>query len=161
MRAETLHQVILAAVLAGLGLSLYAGYETFNAAAANSCSFNAFFSCGKVLASGKTMTLGVPDWIWGASGFVALLAIDVPLYRSWDRRLLTALLGLASAGLLLAVYLASIELTQIGALCPVCFASYCADAIVLTSAAALFREGRERGETAAPHPEPATADSSP
>jgi uncharacterized membrane protein len=161
MRAETLHQVILAAVLAGLGLSLYAGYETINAAAANSCSFNGFISCSKVLVSGKTMTLGIPDWILGASGFIALLAVDIPLYRSWNRRLLTALLGLAALGLLLAIYLATIEVTQIGAICPVCFASYCADAIVLASAVTLFREGRERGETAAPHPEPATADSSP
>ncbi|MCI4344309.1 MAG: vitamin K epoxide reductase family protein [Thermoplasmata archaeon] len=161
MRAETLHQVILAAVLAGLGLSFYAGYETVNAAAANSCTFSAVFSCSKVLASGKTTTLGIQDWILGAAGFLALLAVDVPLFRSWDRRLLTVLLGLAAVGLLVSVYLASIEVTQIGALCPVCLSSYAADAIVLVSAWTLFREGRARAAPPVPHPESATADSSP
>ena len=161
MRAETLHQVILAAVLAGLGLSLYAGYETVNAAAANVCSVNGVISCSKVLESGKTMTLGVQDWILGAAGFILLLAVDIPLYRSWDRRLLTLLLGLAAVGMLVAVYLAIIEVTQIGALCPVCVSSYAADAIVLAGAWTLYRQGRERAEPAAPRSETVTADSSP
>ncbi|MCI4350384.1 MAG: vitamin K epoxide reductase family protein [Thermoplasmata archaeon] len=142
MRAETLHQIILAAVLAGLGLSLYAGYETVNAAAANSCSFSPVFSCGTVLNSGKTHTLGIPDWVLGTTGFVALLAVDVPLFRTWDRRWLIVLLGLAGIGLLFAAYLATIEVFQIGALCPVCFGTYVADAIVLGAAWSLFRRGR-------------------
>jgi uncharacterized membrane protein len=161
MRAESLHQIVLAAVIAGLGLSLYAGYETVNAAAANSCSFSVVFSCSKVLQSGKTTFLGVADWIVGALGFAALLAIDIPLYRYWSRRLLGALLGLASGGLVIAVYLASIEVTQIGALCPVCFASYVADGIVLAAGVALYRRSREGGEPRPAPPEPTTSNAAP
>jgi uncharacterized membrane protein len=161
MRAETLHQIVLAAVIVGLGLSLYAGYETVNAAAANSCSFSVVFSCSKVLLSGKTTTLGVADWILGALGFAALLAVDLPLYRSWDRRLLGALLGLASGGLVLAIYLATIEVTQIGALCPVCFGTYVADGIVLAAGFALYRRARETDDPPSAPTGPPTANSSP
>ena len=149
MRAETLHQILLGAILVGLGLSLYAGYEVLNPAAASSCSFFRQFSCAAVLDSQKTSTFGVSDWIWGTAGFLALLAIDVPLYRTWRRVFLNVLMLVAGLGLVLAAYLAWVEVTQIGSLCPVCVGTYVADTIVLVSALMIYRRAESDEEPVA------------
>jgi uncharacterized membrane protein len=127
MRAETLHAALLVVLVAGLGLSAFAAYETLNPSVASVCSVSAFVSCSKVDQSGHTTTLGVPDWLIGIGGFVVLLALDVPLYATWRRDLLTAVVAVSGLGLAVAVYLATVELTVIHALCPVCFSTYLLD----------------------------------
>ncbi|HZY70947.1 MAG TPA: vitamin K epoxide reductase family protein [Thermoplasmata archaeon] len=141
MRAETLHQILLAAILAGLGLALYAGIEVYYALAASVCSPSPIISCSAVLKSGKTTIFGVQDWIIGTAGFVALLIVDVLVYRTWKRSYLAVLLGLSTIGLGVSAYLAAVEVTQIGALCPVCFASYVANAVALAMAVTIWRRG--------------------
>ncbi len=165
MRAETLHQTILLAIVAGLALSIYAWYETINPAAQAGCSIYPWLSCGAVARSGHTTTLGIQDYWFGIVGFGLMLGIDIPLYRSWNRRLLVALLLVAGAGLGAAVYPATIETFIIGAFCPVCLSTYVADAIVFFAALALYRRGRatdreEAVEDASPsaaEPDSATA----
>lgn len=157
MRAETLHQILLAAILAGLALALYAGLEVIDATLSNVCSPSPVISCSAVLKSGKTTILGVQDWIIGAAGFVALLAVDIPLYRTWKRSYLTLLLAFSTIGLGVSAYLAFVEVAQIGALCPVCFASYVANAIALATAAAIWRRGAsDRSRASDRLEEPAT-----
>ena len=152
MRAESWHAIILVAAFVGLGLSLYAAYEVTNTAAQASCSVSAFFSCQKVDSSSLTSTLGVPDWAWGVGGFVLLIALDVPLYRTWHRSWLTALLGASVVGLALSAYLAYVELAQIGAFCPVCGSAYLANGVVLAGAVSLFVRGRASPAETTDHP---------
>lgn len=142
MKAENLHALIPVALGAGLVLSIYAAYETVNPAAQSSCSFTAFFSCGKVVQSGHTTTFGVEDYWFGIVGFLALIALDVPLYRTWDRKWLKAFLALSSLGVLVALYLFAVETLQIGAICPVCLGTYLANGVALGAAVALWWSGR-------------------
>ncbi|HEY6238413.1 MAG TPA: vitamin K epoxide reductase family protein [Thermoplasmata archaeon] len=150
MRAETTHAVILLAIVAGLGFALFAAYETVFPAAEGFCSVSPFFSCAAVDQSSHTTTLGVQDWAWGIAGFALLLALDVPLYRTWKRSWLVALTLASLAGALFSVYLAYVELGIIGALCPVCLGAYLCNAVVLGFALVLVRKARGSKDRAPP-----------
>jgi len=154
MRAETAHAVILLAIVAGLGFALFSAYETLNPAAQQACSVSPFFSCAAVDQSGLTTTLGVQDYWWGIAGFALLLALDIPLYRTWKRSWLLALTTASLAGAVFSVYLAYVELGLIGALCPVCLGAYLSNAVVLGFALVLVRMA---GDPRVPVPEAAAA----
>jgi uncharacterized membrane protein len=114
-------------LMAGIGLlaSIYAGLETLDTGLRNSCSFNGFFSCAAVDASGRTTTLGIPDAAIGIAGFLAILALVALAERhTGDRRYFTALVGVTTVGVAVAGYFAYIELDLIHALCPVCLTAY-------------------------------------
>lgn len=149
MRAESLHAIVLLALVAGLAASAFAGYETLNPSSEKICSINPFVSCAKIDNSGHTTTFGVPDWILGVAGYVALLALDVGVYRTWRRDLLLGLTALSGLGVAFSAYLAYIELVVIVGLCPVCLTAYLANALAFGALIALVRQGRS-----APDPEP-------
>src|SRR5580700_4156909 len=109
MRAATLHALLLLAIVVGLGFALYAYAESVDAGLRNSCNVNSVFNCSKIDTSGMTTTLGIQDYVWGISGFVVLLALDVPLFRSWRRDLLNAVVGVSGLGVGLSLYLGYIE----------------------------------------------------
>jgi uncharacterized membrane protein len=158
--ARQLHRALLAFIVLGLGFSLYAGFEALDPALSSVCSVNGFVSCGVVLRSGDTtFPPGTPlsDWAWGVAGFVALLALDVPLLRTYSPRLLTAVTGLAAAGVALAVVFAYIELAIIHALCPVCLGAYFSGVGVLACALTLQRIRRAESDSdSPPRSEPVT-----
>jgi uncharacterized membrane protein len=157
MRAESVHAALLLVIVAGLGLSAFATYETFFPAAASVCSPTPLISCSKVDQSGHTTTLGVPDWLIGLGGFVALLALEIPLYATWRRDLLTAVVALSGIGLAVAAYLAYVELAVIHALCPVCFSTYAVDGIAFALSLWLFLSSRGAAtadDVAAPSSDP-------
>ncbi|MCI4334807.1 MAG: vitamin K epoxide reductase family protein [Thermoplasmata archaeon] len=137
--ARILHRLLLVCLLAGIGFSAFAAFEVLDPALQSSCSVSAFFSCGAVDKSGRTSIGPVPDWSIGLAGFVLMLAVDVPLLRSYDPRLLFGLLGLAALGLAIAGYLAYVELYLIHALCPICLGAYLSDLAVLLLALVLVR----------------------
>ena len=150
IRAETAHALVLLGIIAGLGLSIYAGYETVNPALQGSCSFTSYFSCAKIATSGHTTTLGIEDYVWGIAGFVVMLALDIPLYRTWNRRLLEGLTLLSGLGAALSVYFAYLELFVIQGVCVICLGAYLANVVVLVFLVILVRMGRrERAESAA------------
>ncbi|HYM40357.1 MAG TPA: vitamin K epoxide reductase family protein [Thermoplasmata archaeon] len=150
--ARVLHRLVLAFILAGLALSLYATAESLNPALQGSCTVNAFLSCAAVQQSGLTTLGPVPDWALGTGGFALLLALDVLLIRTYESRWLLAVLFVAALGLGVAVVLGYIELALIHALCPVCLGTYVADLGAFSGALALLRLRRAAtkspGETA-------------
>lgn len=150
MRSETLHALLPLAIVAGLGFSLFAAAETLDPALQGICSVSPFLSCAKVDQSGHTLTLGVQDYLWGIGGFVLLFILDVQVYRLGRGRWLDALMLVAAAGLVLSVYLASIELFVIHAFCLVCFASYLANGVTLLLAWLLRRPSSGSGRSAQP-----------
>ena len=129
--ARVLHRLALVAILAGLAFSVYAAFEVLNPALQGSCTVNGYLSCAKVDQSAWTTIGPVPDWAVGVGGFALMLAIDVPLLRSYDPRLLRLLLGVSVAGLAVAAGLAYVELAIIQALCPICLGAYFSDAAVV------------------------------
>lgn len=143
IRAESLHRLTLLGIVAGIALSLFAAWETLDPALSGVCSVNPLISCSAVDRSGLTTTLGIPDWAWGLGGFALMLGLDVVAFRTWRRPWVGAVALVAAGGVAFASYLAYVEVVQIGAICPVCFGSYAADAIVLASALTLWRRSAE------------------
>jgi uncharacterized membrane protein len=162
MKAESVHAAILLFVVAGLGLSVFATAETYFPSLQNGCSISPFLSCSKVDSSGHTTILEVPDWAIGLGGFVLLLGLDIPLYRTWRRDLLKAVVVVSALGLVVSAYLSYVELAIIQALCPVCFSTYVADALVFLLSLWLLRSSRasdddEVTDSEGPTVEPAAA----
>jgi uncharacterized membrane protein len=162
MKAESVHAALLLLVIAGLGLATFATLESSIPALQNSCSVSAFFSCHAVDTSGHTMIAWVPDWSIGLGGFLVLLALEIPLFRTWRRDLLTGVVAVSGLGLLVSVYLGYVELDVIHALCPICFSTYVVDGLVFLLSLWLFWTGRSK-PGAAPdedpsQPSPATDD---
>jgi uncharacterized membrane protein len=152
MRSETLHAVLPLAIVAGLAFSLFAAAETLDPALQSICSVSAFVSCHKVVTSGDTTTLGIPDYAWGIGGFVLLFILDVQVYRLGRGRWLDALVLCSGAGFVLSLYFASVELFVINAFCLVCFASYLSNVAVLATALLLRRPSSGSGRSARPAP---------
>jgi uncharacterized membrane protein len=150
MKAETAHAAVLLFVVAGLGLAVFATLETYYPPLQTACSVSAFFSCSKVDTSGHTTLLGIPDWAIGVGGFVVLLGLDIPLYRTWRRDLLKGVVAVSALGLVVSAYLAYVELAVIQALCPICFSTYVADALVFGLSFWLLRSGRGSEEDEGP-----------
>ncbi|MCI4324974.1 MAG: vitamin K epoxide reductase family protein [Thermoplasmata archaeon] len=142
MKAESVHAALLLMVVVGLGLAVFATLETYIPPLQGACSVNPFISCSKVDTSNHTSTLGIPDWSIGVAGFVVLLGLEIPLYRTWRRDLLTGVLAVSGLGIVAAVYLGYVELDVIHALCPVCFSTYVADTIVFLLSLWLFWSSR-------------------
>jgi uncharacterized membrane protein len=142
MRAETAHAVLLLVVIAGLGLAVFATAETFDLGLRSACSVNPYISCSKVDSSGHTTVGIVPDWAIGVAGFVVLLVLELPLYATWRRDLLAGLVIVSGLGVIASLYFGYVELVVISALCPVCFSTYLANAVVFLLGTWLFLKGR-------------------
>jgi uncharacterized membrane protein len=165
--AALVHRALLACLVAGLAFSAYAALEAANPTLTDVCSVNGYVSCGKVLGSGHTTFppgSSFPDWAWGVGGFVAMLALDIPLLRTYDKRLLVAVFALALVGLGMAAVFGYIEVAVIGALCPVCIGAYLSDLGAVVSAGVLLRlraatdaEAAGARAPAPPPPRPALA----
>jgi len=146
--AKVLHRLLLFFILLGLAFSLYATLETLDPALQATCSVSSFVSCQAVDSSGHTFTGPVPDWLIGVGGFVLLLALDIPLLRTFKSSWLKAVLAVSGLGVLVAIYFGAIELTVIHALCPICLGAYLSGVGAFLVSLALFR--LRRAEDAAP-----------
>ncbi|MGA7923334.1 MAG: vitamin K epoxide reductase family protein [Thermoplasmata archaeon] len=146
MKPQTLHGIILTAAILGLALAIFATLETIDPALQSACSVDPIFSCGAVTSSGHTTIFGIPDWSIGLAGFVLLVGLDVPLYRTWKRPYLAGVLALSAIGLGLSLYLAYVEVFVIGHVCPVCLGTYIANGFVLAAALGLWLKGKDPHE---------------
>ncbi len=152
MDARTLHALLPVAIVIGLAFSVFAAYETVYPAAESACSVNAFVSCAKVDQSGQTTTFGIQDYWIGLAGFIVLLAVDIPLFRTWKPTWLYVLFGFSTLGVVAAIYLAYVELVVIGALCLICTGAYLSNVVVFGAAVALLRQSRRERASAATEP---------
>jgi uncharacterized membrane protein len=143
MRTRTVRSVVYLATGLGLIVALFAAAEFFDAALRSVCSVSSFFSCQLVDESGLTTTLGVPDYLWGIGGFVAILVVAaLAEQRPSDLRRTYALLGVTTLGVVLSLYLLYVELALIHALCLVCASAYLLEAVAWVGSVELVRRGR-------------------
>lgn len=143
MQTRTVRTVVYLAAGIGMVIAIFAAAELLDTALRTVCSYNAFFSCAAVDASGRTTFLWVPDWAWGVAGFIGILALNAVAERRPDDTLAAyGLLALTSAGVGLALYFLYVELALINALCVVCFAAYLAGFIAWAGAIELARRTR-------------------
>jgi uncharacterized membrane protein len=150
VRAETLHAIILMALIAGLAFSVWSAWETTHPQGSSVCDVNSVVSCGKVATSGDTAiqlgSLSIPFWSIGIGGFVAMLVVDIPLYLTWRRELLFALTALSILGAIATLYFIYQEVAVVGAICPVCTGAHVCNFGVLGSSLALLLTTRSRDD---------------
>jgi uncharacterized membrane protein len=154
--AENLHAIILLALIVGLGFSIWSAWETTHPQGSSVCDVNSLVSCGRVALSGDTSLYGIPFWSVGVGGFVAMLAVDVPLYMTWRRDLLLALTVLSVLGAVATLYFIYQEVAVIGSICLICTGAHLCNFAVLGSASYLLvTSGRaDDEEDPAPTPPP-------
>jgi uncharacterized membrane protein len=157
MRAESVHAALLVVIIVGLGLAVFAAVESIYPPLQGYCTVNSFLSCSKVDSSSHTTTGPVPDYDIGIAGFLLLLVVDIPFFRTWRPDLLKALVGLSTLGAAISVYFGYIELAVIQALCLVCFSTYLANAAVLGLSLYLLRSSTSDNRD--PDPTEAAGDS--
>jgi uncharacterized membrane protein len=126
MSGRALHRVLLVLALVGIGIATYLTYVHYRGLSPI-CAINE--GCEKVQSSRYAKVGGVPVPLIGLIGYVGIFASL--LVRGEAARLATA--GMALGGFAFSVYLTSLELFEIHAICQWCVGS----AIVMTSIAAL------------------------
>ena len=145
MRTSTVRSVIYLAGGVGLLVALFATAEFYTASLRGVCSINQFFSCATVDQSGKTSTLGIPDYLWGVGGFVVMLVVaGLAERRPRDVRPAYLLALLATGAVALSSYFIYVQLAEIHALCLVCATAEVLGSIVwLASIALAVRTARK------------------
>jgi uncharacterized membrane protein len=124
--ARALHRALVVLALVGVGIAGYLTYVHYRGLAPI-CAIDQ--GCEKVQSSRYAKVGGVPVPVRGLIGYVAILA--ALFVRGEWARLATA--GMAIGGFAFSVYLSSLELFQIHAICQWCVGS----AIVMTTIALL------------------------
>jgi uncharacterized membrane protein len=124
--ARALHRALVVLALVGVGIAGYLTYVHYRGLAPI-CAIDQ--GCEKVQSSRYAKVGGVPVPVIGLIGYVAILA--ALFVRGEWARLATA--GMAIGGFAFSVYLTSLELFQIHAICQWCVGS----AIVMTAIALL------------------------
>lgn len=138
MKTSTVRSVIYLAGGIGLLVALFSAAEFYTASLRSVCSLNQFFSCATVDKSGKTSTLGIPDWLWGVGGFIALLIV-AGLAERWPRDVRWAylLLLFSTGAVAISGYFIYVQIAEIHALCVVCATAEAFGAIVWVASIAL------------------------
>lgn len=108
--------------LVGLGLSSYLTLTHYFARAVPlACSATGAIDCEKVTTSPQSVVFGIPVAVLGLAFFVPMLALCSPwAWASSRREVAVARLVLATAGMGFVLYLVSMELFVIGAICLYC-----------------------------------------
>ena len=149
MRTRTARSLLYLGGGLGLIISLFTAAEFYDESLTKACSFNGFFSCAAIAHSGKTSTLGIPDWAWGVGGFIVILALAA-LAERWpkDSRWAYLVLLVTSAGVAASLYFLYVELGEVGALCPVCASAYVMGVVAWVGAIGLAQRAYRRGHRA-------------
>jgi uncharacterized membrane protein len=147
METRTLRSLVYFAAGVGFIVSIFAAAEFVDAQLRAICSINSFFSCSTVDKSAYTNTLGVPDYLVGILGFVAIFVVAAYAEKHpTDRRAALALLGVTTIGVVVAVYLLLVELVLIDALCLVCASAYLMGVVAWGGAIQIVRQGPDAAE---------------
>jgi uncharacterized membrane protein len=116
---------IAALILSLLGLadSIYLTISHFdNSVLSAGCQVHGAVNCIKVTTSPESEIFGfLPVAIIGLAYFVVVTVVNLPpLWRTYDVRVVWARLALAVAGMGMVIYLISVELLQVKAICEYC-----------------------------------------
>jgi len=150
MRTRDVRSVIYLAAGLGLIVSIYTYFETVQSSLQKYCTINSYFSCGAVAHSGNTTTVGIPNSFIGIGGFLLILAVAA-VAESRKRELLWPylLLFVTTAGTAFSLYFAYVELAEIHALCPVCFAAWFFGWVVWVATIVLVQKVRAKARARA------------
>jgi uncharacterized membrane protein len=131
--------------LYGLGASIYLTITHFDKVALV-CASNGLINCQKVTTSPQSEIFGIPVAMLGLVFFVPMIALCLPAaWRSADRRIHLARLGLSVVGVGMILYLIIAELFIIKAICEWCssvhLATFILFVIVVTASPTVLADG--------------------
>jgi uncharacterized membrane protein len=110
-----------ALALGGLGVSSYLTAAHFATGIALACPESGLVNCEKVTTSPQSEVFGIPVAVLGLVFFAAMVVLDLPAAWRSERPGLAALrLGAATVGMGFAIYLVSVELLVVDAICLWC-----------------------------------------
>jgi len=113
-------RLALALSLGGLGIATYLTIVHFGHVPLV-CSDSGEINCQKVTTSAESYFLHIPVAILGLGFYATMTGLNLPVaWRSTDRRVHMARLGMLVLGMCFALYLVSAELLIIGAICLWC-----------------------------------------
>jgi uncharacterized membrane protein len=113
--------------LVGLGASIYLTVEHFTASSTLACPETGVVNCQRVTTSAQSTIAGVPWALLGAIFFAGLLVLGLPAaWRSRSPTVRYGRLALAFAGVVSVIYLISVELFVVNALCLWCTVAHVA-----------------------------------
>jgi len=150
----------LGLALIGLAVAAYLTVDHYRGVAPV-CPDSGIVNCVRVTTSAESVLFGIPVAVYGLVFFAAMLLLDLPaLWRRPDRRLLALRQAAAVVGMGFVLYLVSIELFVVGAICLWCTSVHVITFLLLLvitagtteawPAVAAEREGKpERAEPAA------------
>ncbi len=120
-RRTVVPAVGLALSLAGLGVAIYLTIAHYTSPTVLACSDKGVVNCASVTTSAESSIAGIPVAVLGLLFFVAMTVLNLPAaWRSTDRRVHLARMGLAVVGMLMVLWLVYAELFLIGAICLYC-----------------------------------------
>ncbi|MHB1504154.1 MAG: vitamin K epoxide reductase family protein [Acidimicrobiales bacterium] len=113
--------------LAGVGDAIYLTIAHY-AAVPLACSDTGLINCEKVTTSPQSVVLGIPVAVLGLAWFLAMAVVNLPPMWNPDRALATRIsqlrLVMSVAGMGFVLYLISVELFVVGAICLWCTAAH-------------------------------------
>ena len=113
----------LVLAVAGLAVSAYLTVEHYTASTTLACPDTGVVNCQKVTTSAQSHVFGIPVAVLGLVYFAAMAGLNLPqLWRDPPRRLHQARLAAAGLGPLFALYLLTVELFVVNAICLWCTA---------------------------------------
>ena len=125
--------------LLGLADSIYLTITHFNPATL-SCQVNSVVNCVKVTTSPQSEVFGViPVALIGLGYFVVVTFVNLPfMWRSFDVRIAWARYAVALVGMGMVIYLISVELLQVKAICEYCTGVHIVTFLLFVLVAAAF-----------------------
>jgi uncharacterized membrane protein len=117
--------VTLLLSLGGVAVSAYLSYEHYTTSTTLACPNRGVLNCLKVTTSAESKLLGIPVAVLGLIFFLAMVGFCLPAaWRSRAPQLHWARLGATLAGVVMVVYLISVELFVLDAICIWCTAAH-------------------------------------
>lgn len=122
MQARPLLLVVLAAGIAGIGISIYLTVVHFTTSVALVCETGGVVNCERVISSpyGTIAGTGIPTSAAGIVWFAVSAGLAALRLRQEGAGLARAHLLWGAAGLLTVLYLVFVEIDRIGAICAWC-----------------------------------------
>ncbi|MCL6094398.1 MAG: vitamin K epoxide reductase family protein [Actinobacteria bacterium] len=136
----------------GLAVSIYLTLVHYTSAVPLACSDRGIVNCAKVTSSPESVIFGIPVAVFGLVFFAAMITLNLPSsWRNPSKRVAILRMGLAICGIGFVLYLVSVELLVVDAICLWCTSVHVITFLLLivvgTATPALLEQGGEQGTT--------------
>lgn len=109
------YKIVILLAIFGIGLAIYLLYESFGPTHQSLCYVNSAINCEASTKGSLSRLFGIPVPLYGLTGFVFMILGAI---KKWPK----LVFGMAVFGTFFCLRINLIEIFQLRAFCPVCFA---------------------------------------